>query len=114
MGDPSRYPEIRLARHMYALQWLPRDVRDDRPLLQQWIDNNMSYLDARALEVFQSGDGDADFRRASWSTYYNLHMCRLGVCPKWLWDIDVYGLSTPTATLFQYFYAVVRTRGSNR
>eukprot|EP00962_Isochrysis_galbana_P013440 scaffold3811_cov116-Isochrysis_galbana.AAC.4 len=29
MGDPSRYPEIRLARHMYALQWLPRDIRDD-------------------------------------------------------------------------------------
>jgi len=65
MGDPSRYPEIRMARHMYALQWLPRDIRDDRPLLQQWIDNNLSYLDARALEVFQSGD--ADFRRASWS-----------------------------------------------
>eukprot|EP00962_Isochrysis_galbana_P013784 scaffold3928_cov151-Isochrysis_galbana.AAC.1 len=62
MGDPSRYPEIRLARHMYALQWLPRAIRDDRPLMQQWIDNNMSYLDALALEVFQYGD--ADFRRA--------------------------------------------------
>eukprot|EP00962_Isochrysis_galbana_P041144 scaffold15022_cov117-Isochrysis_galbana.AAC.13 len=37
MGDPSRYPEIRLARHMYALQWLPRDIRDDRPLLQQCL-----------------------------------------------------------------------------
>jgi len=47
------------------MAWLPRDIRDGRPLLQQWIDNNMSYLDARALEVFQSGD--ADFRRASWS-----------------------------------------------
>eukprot|EP00962_Isochrysis_galbana_P020884 scaffold6130_cov112-Isochrysis_galbana.AAC.3 len=43
MGDPSRYPEIRTARHMYALQWLPREIRDDRPLLQQWIDNNMTY-----------------------------------------------------------------------
>eukprot|EP00962_Isochrysis_galbana_P032649 scaffold10772_cov107-Isochrysis_galbana.AAC.2 len=83
MGDPSRYPEIRLARHMYALQWLPREVRDDRPLLQQWIDNNMSYLDACAIVVFQ--DGDADFRRDSWSIYHNLHMCRLGVCPNWLW-----------------------------
>eukprot|EP00962_Isochrysis_galbana_P016960 scaffold4855_cov115-Isochrysis_galbana.AAC.2 len=48
MGDPSRYPEIRMARHMYALQWLPREIRDDRPLLQQWIDNNMSsYLPRR-------------------------------------------------------------------
>eukprot|EP00962_Isochrysis_galbana_P041525 scaffold15267_cov118-Isochrysis_galbana.AAC.13 len=64
MGDPARYPEIRMARHMYALQWLPREVRDDRPLLQQWIDNNMSYLDARALVVFQ--DGDADFCRDFW------------------------------------------------
>eukprot|EP00962_Isochrysis_galbana_P030094 scaffold9728_cov132-Isochrysis_galbana.AAC.1 len=26
-------------------------------------------------------------------------MCRLGVCPQWLWDIDVYGLSTPTAII---------------
>eukprot|EP00962_Isochrysis_galbana_P002994 scaffold836_cov123-Isochrysis_galbana.AAC.2 len=79
---------------MYALQWLPLAIRDDRPLLQQWIDNNMSYLDALVLEVFQYGD--ADFRRDSWSTYQNLHMCRLGVCPQWLWSLDVYSLSTPT------------------
>eukprot|EP00962_Isochrysis_galbana_P025968 scaffold8018_cov109-Isochrysis_galbana.AAC.3 len=57
----------------------------------------MSYLDARALEVFQSGD--ADFRRASWSVYQNLHMCRLGVCPNWLWELDVFSLSTPTAII---------------
>jgi len=25
MGDPSRYPDIRMARTIYALQWLPRD-----------------------------------------------------------------------------------------
>eukprot|EP00962_Isochrysis_galbana_P055446 scaffold27229_cov146-Isochrysis_galbana.AAC.4 len=89
MGDPpALYPEIRMARHMYALQWLPREIRDDRPLLQQWIDNNLTYLDALALVVFQ--DGDADFRRDSWSTYHNLHMCRLGlgVCPHWLWSLD--------------------------
>eukprot|EP00962_Isochrysis_galbana_P031677 scaffold10322_cov117-Isochrysis_galbana.AAC.2 len=24
----------------------------------------------------------------SWSTYHNLHMCRLGVCPNWLWSLD--------------------------
>eukprot|EP00962_Isochrysis_galbana_P019435 scaffold5664_cov115-Isochrysis_galbana.AAC.11 len=80
MGDPALYPEIRTARHMYALQWLPREVRDDRPLLQQWIDNNMTYLDARALVVFQD-DGDADFRRDTWAVYHNLHMCRLEACP---------------------------------
>eukprot|EP00962_Isochrysis_galbana_P016276 scaffold4656_cov117-Isochrysis_galbana.AAC.8 len=90
MGDPSRYPEIRMARHMYALQWLPREIRDDRPLLQQWIDNNLTYLDACAIVVFQ--DGDADFRRDSWSTYHNLHMCRLGVCSHWL-----IGFGTSTA-----------------
>eukprot|EP00962_Isochrysis_galbana_P028737 scaffold9114_cov118-Isochrysis_galbana.AAC.25 len=57
----------------------------------------MSYLDARALAVFQAGD--ADFRRASWSVYHNLHMCRLGVCPNWLWSLDVFSLSTPTAII---------------
>eukprot|EP00962_Isochrysis_galbana_P001834 scaffold473_cov104-Isochrysis_galbana.AAC.6 len=29
MGDPSRYPDIRTARLVYALKWLPRDFRDD-------------------------------------------------------------------------------------
>eukprot|EP00962_Isochrysis_galbana_P038554 scaffold13700_cov136-Isochrysis_galbana.AAC.5 len=33
-GRPlALYPEIRTTRHMYALQWLPREIRDDRPLL---------------------------------------------------------------------------------
>jgi len=57
MGETPRstlYPEIRTARHMYALRWLPREIRDDRPLLQQWIDNNLSYLDARALVALQA------------------------------------------------------------
>eukprot|EP00962_Isochrysis_galbana_P015837 scaffold4536_cov113-Isochrysis_galbana.AAC.3 len=31
--DPALYPDIRLARHMYALQWLPRAIRDDSPLI---------------------------------------------------------------------------------
>eukprot|EP00962_Isochrysis_galbana_P059266 scaffold32718_cov124-Isochrysis_galbana.AAC.1 len=26
-------------------------------------------------------------------------MCRLGVCPNWLWSIDAFGLSTPTAII---------------
>jgi len=26
MGDPALYPDIRHARHIYALQWLPRDT----------------------------------------------------------------------------------------
>eukprot|EP00962_Isochrysis_galbana_P034390 scaffold11642_cov103-Isochrysis_galbana.AAC.2 len=45
MGDPSRYPEIRAARTVYALRWLPREIRDDRLLLQQWIDNNNNMHD---------------------------------------------------------------------
>eukprot|EP00962_Isochrysis_galbana_P035168 scaffold12014_cov114-Isochrysis_galbana.AAC.1 len=48
MGDPSRYPEIRLARHMYALQWLPRAIRDDRPLLQSTVDRQQHVLSRRA------------------------------------------------------------------
>eukprot|EP00962_Isochrysis_galbana_P044038 scaffold16943_cov121-Isochrysis_galbana.AAC.1 len=73
--DSYRAPHVCAA----ALRWLPREIRDDRPLLQQWIDNNMSYLDARALVVLQAGG--SDFRRDSWSVYHNLHMCRLGVSP---------------------------------
>jgi len=53
MGDPSRHQEIRMARFMYAMQWLPHDLRDDYGLRQQWIDNNMSYLDALALALLQ-------------------------------------------------------------
>eukprot|EP00962_Isochrysis_galbana_P039990 scaffold14454_cov122-Isochrysis_galbana.AAC.1 len=26
-------------------------------------------------------------------------MCRLGVCPNWLWSLDVFSLSTPTAII---------------
>eukprot|EP00962_Isochrysis_galbana_P025131 scaffold7723_cov100-Isochrysis_galbana.AAC.4 len=54
MGDPSRYPEIRMAaRFLYAMQWLPPDLRADYGLRQQWIDNNMTYLDALVLALLQ-------------------------------------------------------------
>jgi len=33
----------------------------------------------------------------TWPEYHYKRMCRLGVCPQYLWDIDVYGLSAPTA-----------------
>eukprot|EP00962_Isochrysis_galbana_P061697 scaffold42526_cov298-Isochrysis_galbana.AAC.1 len=48
MGDPAQYPEIRTARFLYAMQWLPPDLRADYGARQQWIDNNMSYLDGLA------------------------------------------------------------------
>eukprot|EP00962_Isochrysis_galbana_P004135 scaffold1148_cov108-Isochrysis_galbana.AAC.7 len=52
--------------------WLPSDLCADYQLRQrQWIDNNMSYLDGRALAVLQSGD--STFRRDTWSVYHNLH-----------------------------------------
>jgi len=47
MGDPALYPDIRHARHIYALQWLPRALRDDVPLMRLWIDNNMSWCDVQ-------------------------------------------------------------------
>eukprot|EP00962_Isochrysis_galbana_P000276 scaffold80_cov106-Isochrysis_galbana.AAC.2 len=47
MGDPALYPEIRTARFLYAMQWLPPDLRADYQARQQWIDNNMSYLPRR-------------------------------------------------------------------
>eukprot|EP00962_Isochrysis_galbana_P024767 scaffold7607_cov104-Isochrysis_galbana.AAC.1 len=97
MGDPAMYPEIRSARNIYALQRLPRDFTDDVQARKQWVDNNLTYLDG--LVIADLHYHDADFRRASWSTYQNLHMCRLGVCPNWLWTLDVCGLSTPTAII---------------
>eukprot|EP00962_Isochrysis_galbana_P038991 scaffold13937_cov108-Isochrysis_galbana.AAC.6 len=97
MGDPALYPEIRTARFLYAMQWLPPDLRADYQARQQWIDNNMSYLDGLALAEFHSHD--ADFRRDTWFIYHNLHMCRLGVCPNWLWSLDVYGLFPPPRLL---------------
>eukprot|EP00962_Isochrysis_galbana_P048977 scaffold20598_cov145-Isochrysis_galbana.AAC.1 len=97
MGDPALYPEVRTARFLYAMQWLPPDFRADYQARQQWIDNNLTYLDGLAIAEFHYND--ADFRRDTWSVYHDLHMCRLGVCPKWLWSLDVYGLSTPTAII---------------
>eukprot|EP00962_Isochrysis_galbana_P004746 scaffold1303_cov113-Isochrysis_galbana.AAC.3 len=94
MGDPAMYPEIRAARSVYALQRLPRDFTADVQARKQWVDNNLTYLDG--LVIADLHYHDADFRRDSWSTYHNLHMCRLGVCPQWLWSLDVYGLSTVT------------------
>eukprot|EP00962_Isochrysis_galbana_P056822 scaffold28955_cov139-Isochrysis_galbana.AAC.1 len=79
MGDPALYPEIRTARFLYAMQWLPRDFTADYQARQQWIDNNLTYLDG--LVIANLHYHDADFRRDTWSTYHNLHMCRLGVCP---------------------------------
>eukprot|EP00962_Isochrysis_galbana_P019211 scaffold5591_cov122-Isochrysis_galbana.AAC.1 len=72
MGDPARYPEIRTARFIYAMQRLPRDFTADVQARQQWVDNNLTYLDGLVLADLHYHD--ADFRRDSWSTYHNLHM----------------------------------------
>eukprot|EP00962_Isochrysis_galbana_P023428 scaffold7079_cov128-Isochrysis_galbana.AAC.10 len=45
MGDPSRYPEIRLARHMYALQWLQAKDRASRRMSESRGSVIDSYLD---------------------------------------------------------------------
>eukprot|EP00962_Isochrysis_galbana_P056105 scaffold27956_cov129-Isochrysis_galbana.AAC.1 len=78
MGDPALYPEIRTARFIYAMQRLPRDFTADVQARQQRVDNNLTYLDGLVLADLHYHD--ADFRRDSWSTYHNLHMCRLEAC----------------------------------
>eukprot|EP00962_Isochrysis_galbana_P018867 scaffold5475_cov127-Isochrysis_galbana.AAC.1 len=75
MGDPSRYPEIRMARFMYAMQWLAPDVRADYGLRQQWIDNNMTYLDALLLALYQ--DNDSSYMSDTWPEY-NSRKSQLG------------------------------------
>eukprot|EP00962_Isochrysis_galbana_P018879 scaffold5475_cov127-Isochrysis_galbana.AAC.13 len=61
MGDPAQYPEVRMARFLYAMQWLPPDFRADYQARQQWIDNNLTYLDGLAIANLHYHD--ADFRR---------------------------------------------------
>eukprot|EP00962_Isochrysis_galbana_P041776 scaffold15406_cov119-Isochrysis_galbana.AAC.11 len=72
MGDPALYPEVRTARFLYAMQWLPPDCRADYQARQQWIDNNLTYLDGLAIAEFHYND--ADFRRDTWSVYHDLHI----------------------------------------
>eukprot|EP00962_Isochrysis_galbana_P051063 scaffold22411_cov110-Isochrysis_galbana.AAC.4 len=67
MGDPAMYPEIRTARFIYAMQRLPSDFTADVQARQQWVDNNLTYLDGLVLADLHCHD--ADFRRDSWSTY---------------------------------------------
>eukprot|EP00962_Isochrysis_galbana_P033327 scaffold11144_cov111-Isochrysis_galbana.AAC.7 len=64
MGDPSLYPEIRTARFIYAMQRLPRDFTADVQARQQWVDNNLTYLDGLVLADLHYHD--ADFRRGTW------------------------------------------------
>eukprot|EP00962_Isochrysis_galbana_P002221 scaffold579_cov129-Isochrysis_galbana.AAC.1 len=49
MGDPAQYPEVRMARFLYAMQWLPPDFRADYQARQQWIDNNPHNTTRRCL-----------------------------------------------------------------
>eukprot|EP00962_Isochrysis_galbana_P025545 scaffold7890_cov112-Isochrysis_galbana.AAC.5 len=44
MGDAYEYPEIRMARFQYAMLWLPKKVRADYGLREQWINNNLNEL----------------------------------------------------------------------
>eukprot|EP00962_Isochrysis_galbana_P028116 scaffold8864_cov122-Isochrysis_galbana.AAC.4 len=76
MSDPSRYPDIRTARLVYALQWLPRDFRDDKWLRQQWSTTTCPTSMA-ARSPF--------FKMKTTPFVGNIsqpaHVCRLGVCP---------------------------------
>eukprot|EP00962_Isochrysis_galbana_P004329 scaffold1198_cov116-Isochrysis_galbana.AAC.11 len=38
--------------------WLPKKLRADYGLRQQWIDNNLTYLDAELLELYLEEDHD--------------------------------------------------------
>jgi len=69
MGDAYEYPEIRMARFhpvrtQYAMLslvglWLPRNVRNVYDgLREQWINNNLTYLDSLLLELYHDKDHD--------------------------------------------------------
>eukprot|EP00962_Isochrysis_galbana_P026611 scaffold8264_cov109-Isochrysis_galbana.AAC.7 len=61
MGDPALYPEIRTARFLYAMQWLPPDLRADYQARQQTtVDRQQHVLHTKAacmLEVILGPSG---------------------------------------------------------
>eukprot|EP00962_Isochrysis_galbana_P061954 scaffold48601_cov309-Isochrysis_galbana.AAC.1 len=69
-----------MARFQYAMRWLPPNVRGDYGLCEQWINNNLTYLDALLLALYQ--DKDHDYMSFTWPEYHYKHMCRLGVWPR--------------------------------
>eukprot|EP00962_Isochrysis_galbana_P038031 scaffold13412_cov152-Isochrysis_galbana.AAC.6 len=56
MGDARNYPEIRALRFQYASLFLPRNLRNDTEYSKQWVDNNLTYLDAELLEMYLTED----------------------------------------------------------
>eukprot|EP00962_Isochrysis_galbana_P057437 scaffold29803_cov107-Isochrysis_galbana.AAC.2 len=66
-------------RFQYAMLFLPRHLRNDEELRKQWIDNNLTYLDAELLELYL--DEDSNYMRFTWPEYHLKQACRLGVCP---------------------------------
>jgi len=79
MGDARKYPEIRALRFQYAMLFLPRHLRNDEEYRKQWIDNNLTYLDAELLEMYL--DEDSNYMRFTWPEYHLKQACSLGVCP---------------------------------
>jgi len=48
----------------------------------QWIDNNLTYLDAELLKLYL--EEDHDYMKLTWPEYHYKHACRLGICPNCL------------------------------
>jgi len=55
-------------------------------LRQQWLDNNLTYLDAELLELYI--EDDHDYMTITWPEYHHKHACRHGICPNYLFDHD--------------------------
>jgi len=46
----------RASSFQYAMLWLPANVRNDYGLRDQWMNNNLTYLDSLLLELYQDKD----------------------------------------------------------
>eukprot|EP00962_Isochrysis_galbana_P022114 scaffold6566_cov124-Isochrysis_galbana.AAC.1 len=64
----------------------PKKIRADYGLRQQWIDNNLTYLDSVLLELYL--EEDHDYMTFTWPEYHHKHACRLGMCPNYLFEQD--------------------------
>eukprot|EP00962_Isochrysis_galbana_P036144 scaffold12452_cov113-Isochrysis_galbana.AAC.6 len=72
MGDPALYPEVRTARFLYAMQWLPPDFRADYQAAKRG--NNGSTTISPVERLFTNIQASRPSRRTRWPM-------RSGCCP---------------------------------
>eukprot|EP00962_Isochrysis_galbana_P025891 scaffold8005_cov118-Isochrysis_galbana.AAC.16 len=102
MGEPSRYPEIRMARFLYAMQWLPPDLRADYDLRQQWImDRQQHVLPRRARS--RAPPNCCNWQLANWPALWRQSPPQIAVAVQWFAPRSSKRISSKIALKVQRF-----------